>query len=123
MTEKDIHISGSTNDQYKIGDHNYDLLFHKFFTHIIEHKDGGVTITWKLKKGPSHVQGWVYLEQPKKGWKRKPIMTNHYTLTNTNLNRIHEFMDKYIIYKSDSHERVKRFFLNESIRLVKGETV
>ena len=98
---------------------NYSLLFPKFFTPTIEDKDGGKVITWNLKKGPEYVQGWVYLEVPKKQWLRKPIMSGgHYTITHSNLDKIHEFMDKYIMYDEDSHLKIKNYFIKESIRLV-----
>ena len=98
---------------------NYSLLFPKFFTPTITDENGGKVITWNLKKGPEYVQGWVYLEVPKKKWLRKPIMSGgHYTITHSNLDKIHEFMDKYIMYDEDSHLKIKNYFIRESIRLV-----
>ena len=98
---------------------NYSLLFPKFFTPTITDENGGKVITWNLKKGPEHVQGWVYLEVPKKQWFRKPVMSGgHYTITHSNLDKIHEFMDKYIMYDEDSHLKIKNYFIKESIRLV-----
>ena len=98
---------------------NYSLLFPKFFTPTIVDENGGKVITWNLKKGPEYVQGWVYLEVPKKKWLRKPIMSGgHYTITHSNLDKIHEFMDKYIMYDEDSHLKIKNYFIRESIRLV-----
>ena len=98
---------------------NYSLLFPKFFTPTIIDENGGKVITWNLKKGPEYVQGWVYLEVPKKQWLRKPIMSGgHYTITHSNLDKIHEFMDKYIMYDEDSHLKIKNYFIRESIRLV-----
>ena len=98
---------------------NYSLLFPKFFTPTIIDENGGKVITWNLKKGPEYVQGWVYLEVPKKQWLRKPIMSGgHYTITHSNLDKIHEFMDKYIMYDEDSHLKIKNYFIKESIRLV-----
>lgn len=98
---------------------NYSLLFPKFFTPTITDENGGKVITWNLKKGPEYVQGWVYLEVPKKQWFRKPIMSGgHYTITHSNLDKIHEFMDKYIMYDEDSHLKIKNYFIKESIRLV-----
>ena len=98
---------------------NYSLLFPKFFTPTITDENGGKVITWNLKKGPEYVQGWVYLEVPKKKWLRKPIMSGgHYTITHSNLDKIHEFMDKYIMYDEDSHLKIKNYFIKESIRLV-----
>ena len=98
---------------------NYSLLFPKFFTPTITDENGGKVITWNLKKGPEYVQGWVYLEVPKKQWLRKPVMSGgHYTITHSNLDKIHEFMDKYIMYDEDSHLKIKNYFIKESIRLV-----
>ena len=98
---------------------NYSLLFPKFFTPTIIDENGGKVITWNLKKGPEYVQGWVYLEVPKKQWLRKPVMSGgHYTITHSNLDKIHEFMDKYIMYDEDSHLKIKNYFIRESIRLV-----
>lgn len=98
---------------------NYSLLFPKFFTPTITDENGGKVITWNLKKGPEYVQGWVYLEVPKKKWLRKPVMSGgHYTITHSNLDKIHEFMDKYIMYDEDSHLKIKNYFIKESIRLV-----
>ncbi len=94
MNNEDIHNNPPSNGITKITDDNYHLLFPKFFTPIIEDtEDGGKLITWKLKKGPSYVQGWVHLQPPKTSWSRKPIMPmNTYTMSSSNLTKIHEFM-------------------------------
>jgi hypothetical protein len=120
MTDKDIHIMTQLSEPSKTTDDNYGLLFPKFFTPTIEDKDGGKVITWRLIKGPEYIQGWVYAETPKKKWLRKPIMSGgHYTVNHSNLDRIHEFMDKYITYGEESHTKIKQYFLNETIRLLK----
>lgn len=120
MTDKDIHNETPTEGTTKTTDDNYSLLFPKFFTPIIEDKDGGKVITWNLKKGPKNITGWVYLESPKKGWRNKPIMPiNQFSITHANLDKIHEFMDKYIMYDEESHQKIKQYFITESIRLTK----
>ena len=120
MTDKDIHNETPTEETTKTTDDNYSLLFPKFFSPIIEDKDGGKVITWNLKKGPKNITGWVYLESPKKGWRNKPIMPhNVYTMTSSNLDRIHEFMDKYIKYTEDSPTKVRQYFVNTSRELLK----
>jgi hypothetical protein len=122
MNNEDIHNNPPSNGITKITDDNYHLLFPKFFTPIIEDtEDGGKLITWKLKKGPSYVQGWVHLQPPKKSWSRKPIMPmNTYTMSSSNLTKIHEFMDKYIHYTEDSPTKVRQYFVNMSRELVKN---
>jgi len=120
MTDKVIHTDPQHNEPTKQSDDNYYLLFPKFFTPIIEDTEGGgKLITWKLKKGPSYVQGWVHLESPKKSWSRKPIMPHTYTMSSSNLDRIHEFMDKYIKYTEDSPTKVRQYFVNASRELIK----
>ena len=120
MTDKDIHNLPPSQEPQKTTDDNYSLLFPKFFTPTIEDYHGGKIITWNLKKGPKNVTGWVYLESPKKEWINKPIMPiNQYTITNASLDKIHEFMDKYIMYKEDSYAKIKEYFIKESMRLVK----
>lgn len=120
MTDKDIHIMTPTEETTKQPVDNYSLLFPKFFTPTIEDKDGGKVITWNLKKGPKSITGWVCLESPKKGWRNKPIMPiNQFSITHANLDKIHEFMDKYIMYDEESHQKIKQYFISESIRLTK----
>ena len=115
MTDKVIHTDPHSNEPTKITDDNYHLLFPMFFTPTVEDKDGGKLITWRLKKGPSYVQGWVHLQSPKKGWTNKPIMPhNVFTMTSSNLDKIHEFMDKYIKYTEDSPTKVRQYFVNVS---------
>ena len=122
MTDKDIHTDPQPDEPTKQSDDNYGLLFPKLFTPTIEDtEDGGKIITWSLRKGPKSVQGWVYLQLPKKGWRNKPIMPiNTYSITSSNLDKIHEFMDKYIIYKEDSPTKVRQYFVNASRELLKG---
>ena len=122
MTDKDIHNNPQANGPTKITDDNYHLLFPMFFTPTIEDtEDGGKLITWKLKMGPKHVQGWVHLIPPKKSWSRKPIMPmNTYSMSSSNLTKIHEFMDKYVHYTEDTPTKVRQYFVNASWELVKG---
>ena len=122
MTDKVIHTDPQPDEPTKQSDDNYGLLFPKLFTPTIEDtEDGGKIITWSLRKGPKSVQGWVYLQLPKKGWRNKPIMPlNTYSITSSNLDKIHEFMDKYIIYKEDSPTKVRQYFVNLSRELLKG---
>lgn len=120
MTEEDIHNFSPSEETTKQPVDNYGLLFPKFFTPTITDEKGGKVITWNLIKGPKSITGWVYLRPPKMGWINKPIMpTNHYTITHVNLNRIHEFMKKYLIYDTDSHTKIRQYFINESMRLIK----
>ena len=121
MTDKDIHNDTPSDKPTKQSDDNYYLLFPDFFTPTIEDKDGGKLITWKLIRGPKDVQGWVFLQPPKVGWKNKPIMPiNTYSITMSNLDKIHEFMDKYIKYTEDSPTKVRQYFVNLSKELLKG---
>jgi hypothetical protein len=121
MNNEDTQNNTPSDKPTKQSDDNYYLLFPKFFTPTIEDKDGGKLITWKLKKGPSYVQGWVHLQPPKKTWLRKPIMPmNSYTMTSSNLTLIHEFMDKYIKYTEDSPTKVRQYFVNMSRELLKN---
>lgn len=118
MTEEDIHILPPSEETTKQPVDNYSLLFPKFFFPHIEDRDGGKMITWSLKNGRVH--GWVFLETPKKGWKNKPIMPiNQYTITHSNLDKIHEFMEHVIRYDENSHTKIRQFFISESLRLLK----
>ena len=117
MTEEVFHNDTPTEKPTKISDDNYGLLFPDFFTPTVEDKDGGKLITWKLINGD--VQGWVFLKPPKVGWKNKPIVPiNAYTITMSNLDKIHEFMDKYIMYTEDSPTKVRQYFVNLSRELL-----
>ena len=121
MTEEVFHNDTPSDKPTKQSDDNYYLLFPDFFTPTIEDEDGGKLITWKLIRGPKDVQGWVFLQPPKVGWKNKPIMPiNTYSITMSNLDKIHEFMDKYIKYTEDSPTKVRQYFVNLSKELLKG---
>ena len=95
--------------------HWYDKIFTDLFTTHVEKRDGGIMVTWKLKKGPSHVTGWIFFQPAKKKWLRKPIMLpNNYTIIDSHLNPIHKFMDEFICYDEDSFLYIRNFFINRS---------
>lgn len=119
MTDKDIHIIPHTEETTKQPVDNYGLLFPIFFTPTVEDRDGGKLITWDLLNGPKSITGWVHLETPKKKWLRKPIISGgHYTITCSNLDKIHEFMGEFIQYDEDSPTKIREFFVKESLRVI-----
>lgn len=107
----------------KFDHHKYGELFHRFFKHKITESSEGLKVTWRLITKKHELEGWILLQPVKRTWKRKPIMgSGGFQIIDSKLNPIHEFMDKYIIYEESSPLIIRKFFIDEAMKLMREFT-